>query len=116
MKSLDCGVLPVGEQEKLEGIITDRDIVLSAVAEGKDVTQERVKDHMTSEVFCCDEENTLEDAAKHMHDHQVNRLIINDKDGKMSGILSFGRILREDDSSEEVARVAECAIGGRKAA
>ncbi len=116
MKFLDCGVLPVGDKDILEGIITDRDIVLSAVAKGKDISQERVRDHMTYQVFGCREEDSLEEAAQQMHDHQVNRLVVRDDSGKVSGILSFGRIIREDADATEIAKVVEYAVSGKKAA
>ncbi|MBN8531281.1 MAG: CBS domain-containing protein, partial [Alphaproteobacteria bacterium] len=64
MKSLECGVLPVGSWDKPEGIITDRDIVIRAVADGVDVTSAEVRDYMTSEVYYCQEDDTLENAAQ----------------------------------------------------
>lgn len=110
MRDVECGVLPVGTAENLEGMITDRDIVIRAVAKGKDVEKEKVKDYMTEEVYACNEQDTLEQAAEKMCEHQVSRLIVRDKDDKVSGILSFGCMLRKNGNTEEVSKVVECAI------
>lgn len=107
MKNVDCGVLPVGTEDKLEGIITDRDIVIRAVSQGKDVKKEQVKDYMTKTVYACNEEDYLEDAADKMHDHAVSRLVVKNKQGKVTGILSFGGILRKNADADEVANVVK---------
>jgi CBS domain-containing protein len=115
MESIDCGVLPVGNSDDPEGIITDRDIVLRAVAKGRDVAKEKVKDYMTMQVFSCNEDDTLEDAAKAMHENHVNRLLVKDGSGKMSGILSFGCILRKEEQMEDIQKVLECTVGKKAA-
>jgi len=115
MESIDCGVLPVGTKDRPEGIITDRDIVLRAVAKGKDMTKEKVKDYMTKEMFFCNEDDTLEQAATAMHENHVNRLLVKDSSGKMCGILSFGCILRKDERMEDIHKVLECTVGKKAA-
>lgn len=115
MASIDCGVLPVGTQDTPEGVITDRDIVLRAVAKGKDVTKEKVRDYMTQQVFFCNEGDTLEEAAQTMHEHHVNRLLVRDSSGKMCGILSFGCIIRKDGQMEDIQKVLECTVGKKAA-
>lgn len=111
MERADCGVLPVGEGDKLEGVITDRDIVVRAIAKGKDPTHEKVKDYMSKEVFSCQETDTLEQAADRMCTHQVTRLLVKDERGKITGILSFGAILRKDTNMEEISKVIQHATG-----
>ncbi len=111
MESLDCGVLPIGAQEKLEGIITDRDIVIRALAKGKDISKEKVKNYMTPQVHYCNADDTLEEAAKQMYEGQVSRLVVKDRNGKMCGILSFGCILRKHSDAQEISHVVECAVG-----
>ncbi|MDE3060039.1 MAG: CBS domain-containing protein [Pseudomonadota bacterium] len=111
MAEIDCGVLPVGKGDDLEGIITDRDIVTRAVAKGKDVSREKVRDYMTEGVCYCSEDDSLADAAKSMQENQVARLMVKDDGGRTSGILSFGAILRKNDDSEEITEVVECATG-----
>lgn len=115
MEAVGCGVLPVGSDNQPEGIITDRDIVIRAVARGKDVSSEKVRDYMTSDVCFCEEGHTLEEAAELMNRNQVNRLMVKGEAGDMSGILTFGCILRKDADREEVSNIVECALG-RKAA
>lgn len=114
MKDVDCGVLPVGTKDKVEGIITDRDIVIRAIAKGKDPAKEKVKDYMTAKVYACNEDDYLEDAADKMREHKVSRLIVRNKQGKVAGILSFGGILRKNADADEVANVVKHAT--RKAA
>jgi CBS domain-containing protein len=111
MEAVDCGVLPVGSWNDLEGIITDRDIVIRAVAKGKDVTMEKVNDYMTSEVFYCDEEDTLEEVAEKMSRNNVNRLVVKDGDDKPCGIITFGCILRKDNDKDEINKIIEQVAG-----
>ncbi|MDX2027211.1 MAG: CBS domain-containing protein [Alphaproteobacteria bacterium] len=115
MEAINCGVLPVGTDDKIEGIITDRDIVIRAVAKGKDITKERVRDHMTAQVCSCQQDDTPDRAAGLMRENNVNRVIVEDEDGRPCGILTFGHIIRKNDSMTEIATAIECAVG-RKAA
>jgi predicted transcriptional regulator len=107
MKETECGSLPVGAMDNLRGIITDRDIILRAIAEGKNPAQEKVQDYMTNEVFACNEDDLLEDAAQKMREHKVGRLVVRDHQGRVTGILSFGGILRKDANAEEVSNIVQ---------
>jgi CBS domain-containing protein len=115
MEAANCGVLPVGTPDELEGIITDRDIVLRAVARGKDVNKEKVRDYMTPEVCSIKEDATPNVAANVMREKNINRVLVEDEDGRPSGILTFGRMIRENGNMEEIVTMIECAVG-RKAA
>jgi len=115
MGTADCGVLPVGSWDKLEGIITDRDIVIRAVAKGKDINTMKVKDCMTSDIFYCNMEDTIEQAAKKMKENNVSRLVVKDNKGKACGIITFGCLLRKSESKEEIGKVVECAVGKKAA-
>lgn len=115
MKSIDCGVLPVGTWGKLEGMITDRDIVIRAVAEGTDIAKAQARDYMTTEVFYCYEDDSLEQAAEQMRHNNVSRLVVKDVTGKACGIITFGCILRKNDSLHEIGKVVECAVGKKAA-
>ncbi len=92
MKSLDIGILPVQEANKLTGIITDRDIVCRAIAAGKDPKTTLVKNAMTPEVFCCSEDEDIEEAAKLMEEKRVHRLIVLDDQNKPVGIFTLSDI------------------------
>lgn len=111
MKDENCGFLPVGEENAPQGIITDRDIVVRAIAEGKNPKSEKVRDYMTNEVCTCTETDTLEEAAGIMRDKHVSRLVVQNADGKVSGILTFGRIIRSNDDKQETSEVVQKATG-----
>lgn len=111
MEEADCGFLPVGTPGKPEGIITDRDIVIRAVAKGKDPAKEKVKDYMTHSIHTCAKNLTLEEAASLMNEKKVGRLVVQDESGKACGVLSFGRIIRKGNNPEEVSSVVQCATG-----
>lgn len=101
MRDLDCGFLPIGSEThgKLEGVITDRDITIRAVAEGIDPAQIHVKSVETRDVLYCYETDDLETAASSMRDNQVHRLIVLDNpDSKqLRGVISLGDILRHQE-------------------
>lgn len=111
MEAVGCGALPVGTENNLKGIITDRDIVIRAMANGKDPAAEKVSAYMSEPVFACNENDTLEAAAEKMHQHKVSRLVVRNREGKVTGILSFGSIIRNDASPKEVAGVIRHACG-----
>jgi CBS domain-containing protein len=97
MGQLDCGVLPVGENDRLVGMITDRDIAVRAVAEGKDPVQTRVRDVMTREIKYVFEDDLLSDATDMMAELQLRRLPVISREKRLVGILSIGDIAREDE-------------------
>jgi CBS domain-containing protein len=115
MAQLECGVLPVGQGEDIEGIITDRDIVIRAIAKGVDVNTENVARVMTDDVCYCEAGDSLQEAAKKMGREQVNRLLVRDKNGSLCGIVTFGSMLRKDDDLEELTEIVACAHGKRAA-
>jgi CBS domain-containing protein len=96
MGQLDCGVLPVGENDRLIGMITDRDIAIRAVAEGKG-PQTRVREAMTTEVRYVYEDDPISDATDTMAELQLRRLPVISRAKRLVGILSLGDIAREDE-------------------
>lgn len=90
MRELDSGVLPIGEDDRLLGILTDRDITIRATAEGKDPNATAVRDVMSSEVVSCYEDDDERDAAAKMEKHQLRRLMVLDRDQQLVGIVSLG--------------------------
>ncbi len=111
MESINCGALPVGTENKLSGMITDRDIVIRAHARGKNPATAKVSSCMTDEVFACNENDLLEEAAEEMHKHKVSRLVVIDKEGRVTGILSFGGILRNEADPREIAEILKHCSG-----
>jgi CBS domain-containing protein len=88
MAQLDVGILPVGENDRLVGIITDRDIAIRAVAAGK-APDTPVRDVMSNEVKYCFVDEDIEDVAANMGDIRVRRLAVLDRDKQLVGIVSL---------------------------
>jgi len=96
MKSLDVGPLPVcGDNDKLAGMLTDRDIVVRAAAEGKDIRTAKVREAMTEGVTYCFEDDDVNEAARLMRDKQIRRLVVLDRDKRLAGIVSLGDLAVE---------------------
>lgn len=91
MAELDAGVLPVGNNNRLVGMITDRDIAVRAVAKGKG-PETKVRDVMTDDVKYCFVDQQLDDVTRNMGDIQVRRLPVLDRDKQLVGILSLGDV------------------------
>jgi CBS domain-containing protein len=96
MRKLDVGPLPVcGDDDKLVGILTDRDIVVRAVADARDLDETKVRDVMTPEIHFCLDTHDVHRAAQLMHDKQVRRLVVLDSDHRLVGIVSLGDLAVE---------------------
>lgn len=88
MKTFDIGFLPVHENGKVVGAITDRDIAIRCVAEDMDPRETRVSQTMTSHVFCCYQDQDIQQAAQLMEENQIHRLIVLDRQDQIAGVLS----------------------------
>jgi CBS domain-containing protein len=100
MKELDVGAIPVGENDRLRGIVTDRDIVVKAVAEGRDVEQARVRDAMNSPIDYCFEADDIRDAVGHMQEKKIRRIVVLNKDKRLVGMVSLGDVAAKGPSDE----------------
>jgi CBS domain-containing protein len=111
MKSLDVGALPVCENHKLVGILTDRDIAVRAVADGRDPKQTPARDAMTTGVVYCYEDDDVLDAVRLMEEKQIRRLLVLDRNQRAVGIVSLGdiatRIGRDRLSGNVLERISE---------
>ena len=87
MKSEDIGSLPIVEGDKLVGVITDRDLAIRIVAEGRG-TDTTVGEIASKDVVTVDPQQSLEEAARLMAEHQVRRLPVVEEDGRLVGILA----------------------------
>jgi len=95
MKDIDAGAMPVGDNDRLVGVITDRDIAIRAVAEGKG-PDTRVRDVMSTEqVMYCYEDEDLAHVAQNMAENQVRRLPVVNRDKRLVGIVSLGDVANE---------------------
>ena len=95
MASIDAGVLPVGENDRLVGMITDRDIAVRAVAAGKG-PDTPVREIMSEEVKYCFADDDLDEVAQNMADLKVRRLPVLDRNKRLVGIVSLGDVALTD--------------------
>jgi CBS domain-containing protein len=98
MADLDAGSLPVGDNDRLVGMITDRDIAIRAVAQGKGVDT-KVRDVMTSDVKYCFDDQDIDEVAQNMADLQVRRLPVVNRDKRLVGLLPLGKIAKADEKT-----------------
>jgi CBS domain-containing protein len=104
MRQHDIGAIPIGENDRLVGMVTDRDIVCRALAEGRNPERLTARDVMTKGIVFCGDDEDIDDAARTMELKQVRRLPVINKDKRMVGILSLGDISSscDQDQSGEV--------------
>ena len=108
MKQLDVGMLPVCDGERLIGAVTDRDLAIRAVAEGRDANRTFVHEVMSRDVLYCFEEDNLEQAAIIMEEKQVRRLPVLNRQKRLVGIVSLGDLALRADDEVLVEEVLEC--------
>lgn len=117
MQQLDVGFLPIRDGDRLVGMITDRDITVRAVAEGRDPTKTPVKDVMTPEVVYCFEDQDVSEAAKLMRDKQIRRLPVLNREKRLVGVVSLGDVAvhtgEEKLAGETIKEVSEPAEPNR---
>jgi CBS domain-containing protein len=110
MKECDCGILPVADGDHLIGMLTDRDIAVRGIAEGKG-PQTKVREAMTDEVkYCFDDEDT-QHVCQNMADIQVRRLPVMNRDKRLVGIVSLSDLARKEPNTAKalhgIARPSE---------
>ncbi len=107
MKSLDIGIIPVLEHDKPVGIITDRDITVRGVAEGRDPSTTRVSDLMTRNVVCVIEDEDVKKAAELMQKKQIRRLLVSNQQNHIVGIVSLGDLATDARDTKLTGRTLE---------
>jgi CBS domain-containing protein len=113
MAELDAGVLPVQQDDRLVGMITDRDIAVRAVAEGKS-PDTLVRDVMSNEVLYCFDDQEIEDVARNMGEVKVRRLPVVNRDKRLVGIISIGDLALKEEQTMTGSVVAHISKqGGR---
>jgi CBS domain-containing protein len=100
MAEMDIGALPVEENDRLVGMITDRDISVRAVAQGRG-PDTPVREVMSSEIKYCFEDQSIDEVTQNMGDLRVRRLPVVNRDKRLVGILSLGDLALEDTSQDE---------------
>jgi CBS domain-containing protein len=107
MKELDVGPLPVCDRDRIAGMVTDRDITLRAVAEGRDPKSTKVRDVMTRDVISCYEDEDVEAAAQQMQSRQVRRILVLNRDQQLVGIVSLGDLAAETGDRQRMGEVLQ---------
>lgn len=120
MRDSDFGFLPIGENDRLIGMVTDRDIAIRSTAQGQDPAEQSVRDIMTPKTYYCFDDQDIEEVCNNLGEIQVRRLPVVNRDKRLVGIVSLG------DLSQEASRpnvgqtqqqiTAECSADARKAA
>lgn len=101
MRDGDFGILPIAENDRLIGMLTDRDIVVRAISEGKDPKQTTASEVMSKSVYYCYDDQTLEEVLKNLGDQQIRRLPVMNRQKRLVGMLSLGDLAKSHASSEK---------------
>jgi CBS domain-containing protein len=100
MRQEDCGSIPIVDGGRLVGIVTDRDIVVRAIAAGKDARSTHVSEVMSADPVTIAPDTDVDEASKVMADRQIRRLPVVE-DGKLAGILVIGQIARREPDEQQ---------------
>ena len=109
MADLDAGALPVQQDDRLVGMITDRDIAVRAVAQGKS-PETPVRDVMSPEVLYCFDDQEIEDVSRNMGEAKVRRLPVVNRDKRLVGIISIGDLALKEEQTltgSTIARISK---------
>jgi|SRR5215831_17657547 len=111
MKTLDIGFLAVCENDRIVGTVTDRDIVIRAIAGGRDVNGTAARDVMSKEVVWCYEDDDVKTTAKKMREEEVRRVLILSRDKRLVGVVSIGDLskVEEKESGKTLKDITEAA-------
>jgi CBS domain-containing protein len=100
MKQEDAGVVPVTENGRLTGMVTDRDIAIRVVAEGKDPQSTPVREVASKDLVTVDPQQELDEALRLMAQHQVRRLPVVEEDGRLVGVVAQADVARQGDDTK----------------
>ena len=104
MKSADVGSLPIVDGDRLIGVVTDRDLALRVLGEGKDGST-TVGEIASKDVVTIDPQQSLEEAARLMAEHQIRRLPVVEEDGRLVGVVAQADVAREGEDAKTGAVV-----------
>lgn len=107
MAQNDFGVVPIAENDKLIGILTDRDMVVRGIAQGVDMATTQVRDLMSDDVYYCYDDQDCDEVAANMGQMQVRRMPVVDRNKQLVGMLSLG-----DLATHGLGHAAEIALEG----
>lgn len=98
MRDEDIGCLPVGDGERLLGVVTDRDLAIRGLAEARHPEETKLKDLLTDAVLYCFEDQEVEEVCRSMGENQVRRMVVLDRDKNLVGIVSVGDVVDHADA------------------
>jgi len=107
MREADTGFLPVGEDDRLVGTLTDRDITIRAVAEGHDPKVARVREAMSDRLVFCLEDQDSSEAAELMAENEVRRLPVLNSDKRLVGVVSLGDLAAQTGDDDVVGQTVQ---------
>jgi CBS domain-containing protein len=106
MRDEDVGIVPIVDGDRLVGTITDRDVAVRVVAEGRDAQSTTVGEIASRDLVTIDPQQDLDEALRLMAQHQVRRLPVVEEDGRLVGILAQADVAREA-TPDQTGRVVE---------
>jgi CBS domain-containing protein len=113
MRDLDIGFLPVCENDRLVGTLTDRDMAIRSIAQGRDPRLAPVSEIMTQSVFYCFEDEDVNHVARQMQEREVRRMLILNREKNLVGVVSIGDIAKASGDTqlagETLGEIAEAA-------
>ncbi len=104
MRAENIGALPVGENDRLIGMVTDRDIVVRAVAEERSARNTTVRDVMSDGICYCFEDDDVKEAASVMAEHQIRRLPVLNRDKRLVGVLALADLRKADGAGSKALK------------
>ena len=113
MRDLDVGAIPIGENDRLIGMVTDRDIAIRAVADGRDVSTLTAREVMSKGIVYCRDNEDVEDAVRIMEQKQIRRLPVLDEKKRLVGMLSLGDVCHS--ASHEISGETLTAVSAHHA-
>lgn len=113
MRDAGIGFLPVGENDRLVGTLTDRDITIRCVAEGKDTSKAKVRDAMTESLAYVFEDQDSSEAAQVMSDQQIRRLPVLNRDKRLVGVVAMGDLATRTGDQDIVGSTIEDVSRGK---
>ena len=102
MRDCDTGFVPVvDEKDRPIGVLTDRDIAIRVVAEGKELRELTIGQAMTHDVFCCGPDDRVDDVLRQMEERKIRRCLVIGDDGKVIGVLSPADVATRDNDVQD---------------
>jgi CBS domain-containing protein len=113
MRDLDIGFLPICDNDRLVGTVTDRDITIRSVAQGRDPRLAPVREIMSQQVFYCYEDDDVEKVGQYMQEKEVRRMLILNRQKRLVGVVSIGDLAKasgeKELAGETLGHIAEAA-------